>query len=154
MSLAKYKTKRGILQVNFPPIELIGTGAYRGLYRRYPLNDLVKLVSSIYPEVDTILSVGDTKEFYPVESSTITNFFEAFTIYQKMHKEFGEAWNNKNPAIKNIIFNYNLFNTENNARRETPLFRWDIPLISRRLRSIAGLKPLYNYDVDSKNVEE
>lgn len=154
MSLARYKTKRGILQVNFPTIELIGTGAYRGLYRRYPLNDLVELVSSIYPEVDTILSVGDTKEFYSVESSTITNFFEAFTIYQKMHEEFGGAWNNKNPAIRDIIFNYNLFNTENNARRETPLLRWNIPLISRRLRSIARLKPLYNYDVDGKNVAE
>lgn len=154
MSLARYKIKRGILQVNFPTIELIGTGVYGGLYRRYLLNDLVKLVSSIYPEVDTILSVGDTKEFYPVESSIITNFFEAFTIYQKMHEEFGEAWNSKNPAIRDIIFNCNLFNTENNARRETPLFRWDIPLISRRLRSIAGLKPLYTYDVDGENVAE
>ena len=151
MSLARYKTKRGILQVNFPTIKLIGTGTYRGLCRRY---DLVKLVSSIYPKVYAILSVDDTKEFYPVESSTITKFFEAFTIYQKMHEEFGGAWNSKNPAIKDIIFNYNLFNTENNARRETPLFRWDTPLISRRLRSIAGLKPLYNYEVDGKNVAE
>lgn len=154
MSLARYKTKRGILQINFPTIELFGNGVYGGLFRRYHLSDLVDIVSTLSPEVDAILSVGNTKEFYPVESSTVTNFFEAFTIYQKMHEEFGETWNSKNPAIKDIIFNYNLFNTENNARRDTPLFKWDIPIISRRLRSIAGIKPTYTYDVDGKNVAE
>lgn len=149
MSLVHYRKKKtGVIQLNCPPI-LCNQDQKYGWYRetRLDINDLNRI--GAYLKESTWIYRGE-KKFYPLECETVSNFFEALTVYQSIHEQFGGTWNSKNPAVKRANEMLAFLNALNNSRRADPVLMWGHSSKSPRLKAICGRRQRWSYPLGNE----